>query len=87
METRTNKADQVNPELDDAVRAAREYGIDVAMLIDNLKCSPAERIRRHQIALETMETLQQAQQEKKGFLGLLERLFRVIKKRFSNLKP
>jgi len=69
METRTNKADQVNPELDDAVRAAREYGIDVAMLIDNLKCSPAERIRRHQKAQETMETLQQEQQEKKGFLG------------------
>jgi len=61
METRTNKADQVNPELDDAVRAAREYGIDVAMLIANLKRSPAERVRRHQIALETMETLQQAQ--------------------------
>lgn len=61
MEPGKNKAGQVNPEQEDALRAAREYGIDVAMLIDNLKRSPAERIRRHQIALETMETLQQAQ--------------------------
>jgi hypothetical protein len=62
MESYTNKTDNVNAEQEDAVRAAREYGIDVAMLIDNLKRSPTERIRRHQIALETMEALQQAQQ-------------------------
>ena len=56
-----NEAVQVNPEQEDVIRAAREYGIEVAMLMDNLKRSPAERIRRHQIALETMEALQQAQ--------------------------
>ena len=61
MESGSNNADQVNPEQEEAIRVAREYGIDVAMLIDNLKRSPAERIRRHQIALDTMETLQQAQ--------------------------
>ncbi len=61
MENRSNKDNPINPEQKDSVQAAREYGIDVAMLIDNLKRSPAERIRRHQIALETMETLQQAQ--------------------------
>jgi hypothetical protein len=60
MEAYTNKDGPMNPEREDAVRAAREYGIDVAMLIDNLKRSPAERIRRHQIALEMMELLQQA---------------------------
>jgi len=61
MESGENKAGRMNPEPEDAVRAAREYGIDVAMLIDNLRRSPAERIRRHQIALEMMELLQQAQ--------------------------
>ena len=61
METGKNETGQMNPGQEDAVRAAREYGIDVAMLMDNLKRSPAERIRRHQIALETMETLQQAE--------------------------
>ncbi|MFA5863434.1 MAG: hypothetical protein WC975_01970 [Phycisphaerae bacterium] len=34
--------------------------IDMQMLRDNLKRSYAERIRRHQIALETMEKLQRA---------------------------
>jgi hypothetical protein len=34
--------------------------IDMQMLKDNLKRSYAERIRRHQIALETMEKLQKA---------------------------
>ncbi|MDD5457911.1 MAG: hypothetical protein PHF37_00745 [Phycisphaerae bacterium] len=34
--------------------------IDMQMLEDNLKRSYAERIRRHQIALETMEKLQKA---------------------------
>lgn len=61
MESGWNEAVQVNPEQEDVIRAAREYGIEVAMLMDNLKRSPAERIRRHQIALETMEALQQAQ--------------------------
>lgn len=34
--------------------------IDMQMLKDNLKRSYAERIRRHQIALDTMEKLQKA---------------------------
>jgi queuine/archaeosine tRNA-ribosyltransferase len=55
-----NKTDQIHLEQEDAIRAAQEYGIDVAMLLDNLKRSPAERIRRHQIALETVEQLRKA---------------------------
>jgi len=31
----------------DAIQAASDYGIDVSMLTDNLKRTPAERIRRH----------------------------------------
>jgi hypothetical protein len=37
----------------DPIQAAAEYGIDIAMLEANLARTPAERIRRHQIALET----------------------------------
>jgi hypothetical protein len=40
--------------------AKRSPDIDIAMLKDNLKRSYAERIRRHQIALETMQMLQKA---------------------------
>jgi len=41
----------------DQIKAAVRYGIDVSMLIENVKRSPAERIRRHQIALNTAEKL------------------------------
>lgn len=41
----------------DEIRAAIDYGIDIEMLIDNLKRSPAERIRRHQIALNAANIL------------------------------
>jgi hypothetical protein len=41
----------------DPVRAAADYGIDVPMLIANMARTPAERIRRHQIALDTFRAL------------------------------
>jgi len=41
----------------DPIRAAADYGIDIPMLIDNMARTPAERIRRHQIALETFRVL------------------------------
>jgi hypothetical protein len=44
----------------DAIQAAADYGIDISMLIDNLKRTPAERIRRHQIALNTAMKLHKA---------------------------
>lgn len=44
----------------DAIQAATDYGIGVFMLADNLKRTPAERIKRHQIALNTAEKLRKA---------------------------
>jgi hypothetical protein len=44
----------------DPIRAAAEYGIDIPMLMANLARTPAERIRRHQIALETFKTLRES---------------------------
>jgi hypothetical protein len=37
-----------------------ESDLEVQTLLDNLKRTPAERIRRHQIALDTMKKLQKA---------------------------
>lgn len=42
---------------------AKEYGIDVAMLLDNTRRSPAERIKRHQVALNTVLMLRKAVNE------------------------
>jgi len=44
----------------DPIRAAADYGIDISMLMANLARTPAERIRRHQIALETFRALRKA---------------------------
>jgi len=42
------------------VQAAIDYGIDIDAIIANLKRTPAERIRRHQIALNTAMKLRKA---------------------------
>ena len=40
--------------------AARDYGVDIQMLQANLNRPVIERIRRHQIALDTFEKLRKA---------------------------
>jgi len=44
----------------DHIQAAADFGVDISILTDNLKRSPAERIRRHQIALNTAQKLRKA---------------------------
>jgi hypothetical protein len=44
----------------DPVQEAINSGIDIAALRDNLARSPAERLRRHQTALERVRRLQKA---------------------------
>jgi hypothetical protein len=43
-----------------AVQEAIRCGIDVEMLRDNLARTPAERLRRHDLALEMVEMLRKA---------------------------
>jgi hypothetical protein len=50
---------QTPPELPEAIREAVEYGIDISLLRANLALTPAERLRRHQIALNTVEMLRE----------------------------
>jgi len=40
--------------------AARDYGVDIRMLQANLNRPVIERIRRHQIALDTFDKLRKA---------------------------
>ncbi len=54
------KKRQRKTEPKDAVKAAAEFGIDISALKDNLKLSYSDRIRRHQIALNTVEKLRKA---------------------------
>jgi hypothetical protein len=57
---RNNKPAKTSAAKDDPIKAAEEFGIDIEALKDNLKLSVAERIRRHQIALNTIEKLRRA---------------------------
>jgi hypothetical protein len=38
-----------------ALKEARLQGIDVYMLLDNLKRTPAQRLARHRIALQNLQ--------------------------------
>ena len=58
--TNISKQIQADPEADNPIQEAIEYGIDVAQLRDNLALSVAERLRRHQITLNTVEMLRKA---------------------------
>jgi len=42
-----------------AVERAAEFGIDISMLIENLKLTPTERLRKAQRALESILTLRE----------------------------
>jgi DNA-binding transcriptional regulator YiaG len=52
---KNNKAEKTDP-----IKAAAEFGIDISALRDNLKLSYSERIRRLQIAINTVEKLRKA---------------------------
>ncbi len=60
MDAAPEESKPQEPTPPDAIRAAVEYGIDISMLRANLALTPAERLRRHQIALNTVETLREA---------------------------
>ena len=55
-----DRKDQTRSHQADPVQAAIDDGIDVAMLVDNLQRSVKDRIKRHQIALNTAEKLRKA---------------------------
>ncbi|MBW8015602.1 MAG: hypothetical protein FVQ82_05390 [Planctomycetes bacterium] len=69
--TNTNK-DQENTSFDEQSRfdelvehypylkEARDYGVDIQMLMDNADRTPAERLRRHQSALNALNMLKGA---------------------------
>jgi hypothetical protein len=47
-----------------ALRNAGRQGVDIYMLLDNLRRSPQERLRRHHIALQTFHKFHNAARER-----------------------
>lgn len=66
VRNRVDKAGDTSESLDSLIARipelaeARDYGVDVSMLLANLKRPVIERIKRHQIALDTFYKLQNA---------------------------
>jgi hypothetical protein len=58
--SKKNKVPKSRSRQRDEVQAAIDYGIDISMLIQNIKRSYTERVVRHQIALNTIEKLRKA---------------------------
>ena len=48
----------------DYIKEAEDYGIDVSQLRDNIKLSPFERLKRHNLALNLVELFQKAKRVK-----------------------
>ena len=61
--TKKNGKSRIKSSQTDPLLVATDYGIDVSMLADNLSRSVTERIRRHQIALNTAEKLRKAKRQ------------------------
>ena len=61
-----DKAANTSEEIDNLIAripelaSAHEHGVDISMLLANLNRSVAERIKRHQIALDTYDKLKKA---------------------------
>ena len=56
----SEKADAIPSEANEPIRTAAANGVDVGQLRDNLALTVSERLRRHQLALDVVETLQRA---------------------------
>jgi hypothetical protein len=60
MDTTPKKRKKSKPKTPPEIQAAIDYGIDISMLVNNLKLSCTERALRHQIALNTVKKLRKA---------------------------
>ena len=67
FQSQVEKAHNTSERLDTLINkvpeliSARDYGVDIWMLLTNLNRPVVERIKRHQIALNTFHKLQNAQ--------------------------
>jgi hypothetical protein len=56
---RTREQRLLDPKPGSRIAAAREYGIDLTLLVENLRLSPEERIEKLQQAMRAFAELQQ----------------------------
>ena len=57
---RTAEEKLLNPKPGSAIAAARDFGIDLTLLVENLRRSPAERIRSNDQAVNDLAKIEHA---------------------------
>jgi hypothetical protein len=65
---RTPEEKLLNPRPGSKIAAAQEYGIDLTQLVENLRLTPAERIRRNDQAANSMVKFAEAMRRAKTAL-------------------
>lgn len=60
MKKRTPEEKLLNPRPGSKIAAARDYGIDLTLLVSNLRLTPEERLRNNDSAINDLERLAQA---------------------------
>ena len=67
---RTVEEKLLNPKLGSYIEAARDYGIDLTQIVENLRLTPAERIKRNDQAVNSVlkfaEAMKKAKQDKRN---------------------
>lgn len=60
MKKRTPEEKLLNPRPGSKIAEARDFGIDLSLLVGNLKLTPEERLRNNDSAVNDLERLAQA---------------------------
>jgi hypothetical protein len=62
---RTREEKLLNPRPGSRIAAARDYGIDLTQVVENLRLTPAERIKRNDDAVNSVLMFQEAMRRAK----------------------
>ena len=63
---RTPEEKLLNPKPGSKIAAARDFGIDLTQLVENLRLTPAERIKRNDEAVNAMQKFAEAMRRAKA---------------------
>ena len=63
---RTPEEKLLNPRPGSKIAAARDYGVDLSQIVENLRLSPAERIRSNDQAVNSMLKFEDAMRRAKS---------------------
>lgn len=63
---RSREEKLLNPRPGSKIAEARDYGIDLTQLVENLRLTPSERIKRNDDAVNSMLKFQEAMRQAKS---------------------